>query len=61
MNYRDGNTCDGDITNDLIRGLEHSGVIRSSLDQSTGRSHHGFAIRAIHMCSVIILSISRHI
>ena len=49
MNDRDGNTCDGDIINDLIGGLEHSGVIRSNLDRSTGRSHHGSAIRAIHM------------
>ena len=49
MNDRDGNTCDGDIISDLIRGLEHSGVIQSSLDRSTGRSHHGSAIRAIHV------------
>ena len=49
MNNRDGNTCDGDIINDLIGGLEHSGIIRSSLDRSTGRSHHGSAIRAIHV------------
>ena len=49
MNNHDGNTCDGDIIGDLIRGLDHSGVIRSSLDQSTGRSHHGSAIRAIHV------------
>ena len=41
MNDRDGNTCDGDIINDLIGGLEHSRVIRSSLDRSTVRSHHG--------------------
>ena len=61
MNDRDGNTCDSDIINDLIRGLEHSGVIRSSLDRSTGRSHHGSAIRAIHVWHVIVLSISRHI
>ena len=44
MNDRDGNTCDGDIISDLIGGLEHSGIIRSSLDRSTGRSHHGSAI-----------------
>ena len=43
------NDRDSDIINDLIGGLEHSGVIRSSLDRSTGRSHHGSAIRAIHM------------
>ena len=49
MNDRDGNTCDSDIINDLIGGLEHSGVIRSSLDQSTVGSHHGSAIRAIHV------------
>ena len=49
MNDCDGNTCDGDIINDLIGGLEHSGVIRSSLDRFTGRSHHGSAIRAIHV------------
>ena len=49
MNDRDGNTCDSDIISDLIGGLEHSGVIRSSLDQSTVRSHHGSAIRAIHV------------
>ena len=61
MNDCDGNTCDGDIINDLIGGLEHSGVIQSSLDRSTVRSHHGSAIRAIHMCSVIVLPISRHI
>ena len=61
MNDRDGNTCDSDIINDLIGGLEHSGVIQSSLDRSTGRSHHGSAIRAIHVCPVIILPISRHI
>ena len=53
--------CDGDIINDLIGGLEHSGVIRSSLDQSTGRSHYGSAIRAIHVCPVIVLPISRYI
>ena len=49
MNDRDSNTCDDDIINDLIRGLEHSGVIRSSLDRSTVGSHHGSAIRAIHV------------
>ena len=27
MNDCDGNTCDSDIINDLIRGLEHSRVI----------------------------------
>ena len=32
MNDRDGNTCDGDIINDLIGGLEHSGVIRWTTD-----------------------------
>ena len=49
MNDRDGNTCDGDIITDIIGGLEHSGMIRSSLDRSTGRSHLGSAIRAIHV------------
>ena len=49
MNERDGNTCNGDIINDLIGGLEHSGVIQSSLDRSTVGSHHGSAIRAIHV------------
>ena len=61
MNDCDGNNCDGDIINDLIRGLEHSGMIRSSLDRSTGRSHHGSAIRVIHVLYVIVLPISRHI
>ena len=61
MNDRDVNTCNGDIINDLIGGLEHSGVIQSSLDQSTGRSHHGSAIRAIHVWLVIVLPILRHI
>ena len=49
MNDRDGNTCDSDNITDLIRGLEHSGVIQSSLDWSTGRSHHGSTIRVIHV------------
>ena len=61
MNGRESNTCDGDIINDLIRGLEHSGMIRSSLDWSTGRSHHGSAMRVIHVYLVIVLPISRHI
>ena len=61
MNDCDGNTCDGDIISDLIGGLEHSGVIQSSLDRSTGRSHHRSAIRAIHVWRVIILPISRYI
>ena len=61
MNDCDGNTCDGDIINDLIGGLEHSGVIQSSLDWSTGGSHHGSAIRAIYVCPVIVLLILRHI
>ena len=43
------NDRDGDIISDLIGGLEHSGVIQSSLDRSTGRSHHGSAIRAMHV------------
>ena len=49
MNDHDGNTCDSDIIRDLIGGIEHSGMIQSSLDWSTGRSHHGSAIRVIHM------------
>ena len=57
MNDHDGNTCDGDIINDLIRGLEHSGIIRSSLDWSTVRSHHGSVIRTIHVWHVIILPV----
>ena len=55
MNDCDSNTCDGDIINDLIGGLEYSGVIQSSLDTGgkgilTQQAHGEFIVSSETIC-----------